>query len=124
MKVLYTFFILLLLTSSNFSQQVIFEEDYTKLPFPLRYDNSGIYSIASFDIANDVIYFSSFNNKSLFKYSNKIFVSVSNSFNDQKDFLAGFETNEKQLRKKFADSSPNEVITFKKNYHGGKWPNC
>ena len=65
MNRLFLFFIMMFVASINYSQEIIYEEEFNNLPFPLRIDNSGIYSIASFDVKNDVIYLSSFNSNSI-----------------------------------------------------------
>ena len=71
MNKLLLLFVLLFIARINYSQEIVYEGDYNNLPFPLRIDNSGIYSIASFDVDNDAIYLSSFNSNSLFKYTGK-----------------------------------------------------
>lgn len=47
--------------STLFAQpSVVFHRQYADLPFPLRIENSGIYSIEAFDVAGDLIRFSSY----------------------------------------------------------------
>ncbi len=113
------FFILMFIACINYSQEIIYEEKYSNLPFPLRIDNSGIYSIASFDVENGVIYLSSFNSKSIFKYTGENYYKESGSLNVEKDFVAGFNTNDLRLNKRTAESTVKETITYKKNFRNG-----
>ena len=46
----------------------------------MRIDNSGIYLIASFDIENDIIYFSSFNNDKVYEYRNQTYSERATTF--------------------------------------------
>jgi len=110
----------LLTTAINYSQIIIYEESYEKLPFPLRIDNSGIYSIASFDIENDVIYFSSFNSNIEYEFNKGKYSENSSSLLHNKDFVAGFETNNSFLKKEDATSSLKDYYTLKKNFRNGK----
>ena len=112
--------ILLLTTAINYSQIIIYEESYEKLPFPLRIDNSGIYSIASFDIENDVIYFSSFNSNTEYEFNKGKYSENSSSLLHNKDFVAGFETKNSFLKKEDVTLSLKDYYTLKKNFRNGK----
>lgn len=119
MNRLFLLFIIMFFASIIYSQEIIYEEEYKNLPFPLRIDNSGIYSIASFDVENGVIYFSSFNSKSIFKYTGENYYKESGSLNVEKDFVAGFNTSNLRLNKGASESTVKETITYKKNFRNG-----
>lgn len=120
MKRLLLILFLLLITAVNYSQKIIYEESYNKLPFPLRIDNSGIYSIASFDIEKDTIYFSSFNSNSEYEFKGGTYYTISTALSHNKDFIAGYEAKISALRKEEVASSLKEIYTFKKNFLNGK----
>ncbi len=65
----YAITLIIFLVQSFFPQEVIFEKSYSELPFPVRIENSGIYSIASFDVNNSLVSFSSFDEKGVFTYA-------------------------------------------------------
>lgn len=119
MKRLFPFLILMIVASINYSQEIIYEEEFNNLPFPLRIDNSGIYSIASFDVENDVIYLSSFNSNSIFKYMGQKYSREPGLLSAEKDFVAGYRASEPLLRKGVAKSSAEEVVTYKMNFSYG-----
>ncbi len=112
--------ILLSLTIASYPQKIVYEESYDKFPFPLRIDNSGIYSIASFDIEKDAFYFSSFNSNSEYEFKGGIYSKISTDLLHNKDFIAGYEIKTSTLRKEEAASSLKEIYTFKKNFLNGK----
>lgn len=77
-------FIALIVCTSLFAQSeydIVFEKDHSELPFQLNIENSGIYSISSFDILNDTIYFSVFNEKKIYKYHAGNFSTFKNKTN-------------------------------------------
>ncbi len=119
MNRLFRFFVVMFFASTIYSQEIIYEEYYNNLPFPIRIDNSGIYSIASFDVENDVIYFSSFSSNSIFKYTGKSYYQESGSLYQEKDFAAGFNTSNLRLNKGASESTVKETITYKKNFRNG-----
>ncbi len=112
--------ILLSLTIASYPQKIIFEESYNKLPFILRIDNSGIYSIASFDIEKDIIYFSSFNSNSEYEFKGGQYSKVSATLENNKDFIAGYEHQASTLGKEKVVSSLKDIYTFKKSFRNGK----
>ncbi len=59
MNKLLAFVLIITLSFSLFAQEIIFEKEYSQFPFDLRIENSGIYSIASFDVDNNLISFTS-----------------------------------------------------------------
>ena len=120
MKRILVLFSLLLFTIQNYSQTIIYEESYNNFPFSMRIDNSGIYLIASFDIENDIIYFSSFNNDKVYEYRNQTYSERATTLSQNKDFLFNFETEIPVLKKSNITSPPDEVYTLKKNFSNGK----
>ena len=56
---------------SQISHNVIFKSDYKNLPFGIEKDNSRIYSVASFDVSEDFIEFSSLIKPWIFSFSEK-----------------------------------------------------
>ena len=112
--------VLLLLTNVVFSQLVIFNEPYSNLPFELNINNSGIYSVASFDINEDAISFSSFTKSGIFKYSNGMFSKKLVKQKIGADFVDGVEMQKTLLHKRSKGLSHKETILFKKNFLNGK----
>ena len=110
--------LILLFTIQVFSQTVIYEDKYENLPFPLRIENSGIYSIASFDVDNNGLYFSSFNSDKEFEFKNSGY-SEKQLLQQSKDFIANYEANISSLKKSSTNLAPKENYTLKKNYKNG-----
>ena len=99
-----------LITSLLFSQEIVFEKDYNQLPFDLRITNSGIYSIASFDVENNAVTFSSFTKEGIFKYEKK---GTDFSFLNKKSFAKPV------IENIFSASEINDKILIRKNYFNG-----
>ncbi|MDP2302305.1 MAG: T9SS type A sorting domain-containing protein [Ignavibacteria bacterium] len=72
------FTLFLISVNAQINIQKIFDKKYSELPFPLRIENSGIYSIASFDINNDNIAFKTYDesNAYLFESSKNRFCKI------------------------------------------------
>ncbi|MFA6598149.1 MAG: hypothetical protein WCS69_10530 [Ignavibacteriaceae bacterium] len=67
-----TFTIVLILHSfvtAQVTHQIIYEKKYEEFPFGIRMENSGNYSIASFDVVNDSIFFTNFNDPNIYVYA-------------------------------------------------------
>jgi len=103
--------------TANPNHEVLLYSAYDDLPFSLEIKNSGIYSIASFDVAGDTIEFSSFNSFGTFKfYSNKL-IRKTNSQSIGKDFLAKINTKNISNLNKSSNYYPDtENRLFRKNY--------
>jgi hypothetical protein len=114
MKKILVCFSILSFSFSSFAQSVIFESRYEKLPFNIRIDNSGIYSIASFNVEKDGIYFSSFIDKTIYKYEAGKRFSVAHQKYVYKDVPALFKKNSLPI-----DDLSNNTFTFQKNYFNG-----
>ena len=56
--------------------QIIFDKKYSELPFGIRIENSGNYSTASFDVKEKELYFTTFNDLKIYRYT-----SAQNKFN-------------------------------------------
>ena len=110
------FTILLFSTSILFSQKIIFEEDYSNFPFELQIDNSGIYSIASFDIDKGGIYFSSFTQNGIYEFRNGKFTVDSRLQQFGNDFIAKVRTNNSSLQKRSNGNLKDGRVLFKKNF--------
>ncbi len=65
-----------LFASPNF--EIIYQQEYKNLPFNIEIENSGIYSIASFDVNSDTVLFSSFNVPGIYKFHSDKFISRTN----------------------------------------------
>ncbi len=114
-------FILLFCSSiALLSQEVIFEKEYSQLPFELRIENSGIYSIASFDIDKDRVYFSSFTAEGIFEYRNGKFTINQSRVKMSNDFLSGIDKQNSSFIKRNKISLKRETLLLKKNFIGGK----
>lgn len=96
--------------------EVIYNKDYKDLPFSLEIDNSGIYSIASFDIVGDTIEFSSFNAPGIYKLYSGKFISKANLDMTGKDFLSGIKTNRITTLNKSANPTETTQRLFRKNF--------
>ncbi len=118
MKKLCTVFILLMTAAAIYSQEIIFEKTYINSPIKPRIENSGIYSISSFDLDADAIYFFSFNNQSVFKYNRNANTNDLTGLSGNK-YSAGLIANEVQLNNMTDGSSSNEAVAFKKSFYGG-----
>lgn len=62
------FFILLTTINAQVTFEKIFERNYSELPFGLRIENSGIYSISSFDVDQNNIVFKTYDNNDAYKF--------------------------------------------------------
>jgi hypothetical protein len=62
------FFILLTTINAQVTFEKIFERNYSELPFGLRIENSGIYSISSFDVDQNNIVFKTYDNNNAYKF--------------------------------------------------------
>nr|MDA3861007.1 T9SS type A sorting domain-containing protein [Melioribacteraceae bacterium] len=96
------------------------EKEYSQFPFKLQIENSGIYSIASFDIDNEAILFSSFTKAGIYEFKNEKFSLQSTIQKSGNDFVAGVDVQNTQLRKADTEYSHKETILFKKNFLNGK----
>ncbi len=108
MKKKLTAILSLLILTNLFSQQIVFEKKYSQLPFNIRIENSGIYSIASFDVKDDLISFSAFNKTEIYNFKNSNLYSTKANLKAETDFIA-----------EDSESSDNETLLLKKNYYNG-----
>ena len=105
MNKLLAFVLIITLSFSLFAQEIIFEKEYSQFPFDLRIENSGIYSIASFDVDNHLISFTSFNTAGIFEFKDDKFYSSDSKLKQGSDFIS----NKYQ-------SLQSETSLIKKNY--------
>ena len=108
MNKLFTFVLIIASSYKLFSQEIIFEKEYSNFPFDLRTENSGIYSIASFDVDKDLISFSSFNKAGIFTFKDDQFHLTDTQLKQGSDFATNTV--------KIFDS---ESGLLKKNYFNG-----
>lgn len=114
MRVLYgllalTFFCSTLVAQVNVEK--VFEKKYTELPFTLRIENSGIYSISSFDIEGNTIAFKTYDNALVYLYDKQ-----SQSFTTE-NAAPSFDvvlSNQKVLQKNFSLVVENDFPTISK----------
>jgi hypothetical protein len=99
-----------------FSQQIIFEQKYSQLPFELRIDNSGIYSIASFDVDNDKVYFSSFNKPGIFQFAQDGFIAKNTHSKPGRDFVFNEKSKMRVEEISYETLVVNEFRLFRKNF--------
>jgi len=81
MKILVPLFLVIFFTSALFSQpkvEKLFEKSYKTLPFQTRIENSGIYGAAKFDVKNNVISISSYNDQAVFQFSKTAYLGKIN----------------------------------------------
>ncbi len=108
MNKIFTFIFIITLSNNLFSQEIIFEKEYSHFPIEIRIENSGIYSIASFDVDNDLISFTSFNQAGVFNFKDDKFYSTDFQLKQGSDFICNN-----------SESSKNNSISIKKNYFNG-----
>ena len=102
---------------SQISHNVIFKSDYKNLPFGIEMDNSRIYSVASFDVSEDFIEFSSFNKPGIFRFSENRFLGKSKIQMSGRDFVSGSELKiDRSLNKSSEVEIPFDDTRFRKNY--------
>jgi hypothetical protein len=87
MKIIINIFVVVFLWANVYSQEVVFEKQYSDLPFGLRIENSGIYSIASFDVSDKTFSFTSFDKPGIFKFVDDEFSSTSLHLKNGSDFV-------------------------------------
>ncbi|MBX2975868.1 MAG: C40 family peptidase, partial [Ignavibacteriaceae bacterium] len=78
-----TFLSSILFSQINF--ETIFEKNYSELPFKVRIENCGIYSISSYDVSDNQIAFKSYDNNLLYKFNREngsLETSISNYLYD------------------------------------------
>jgi len=102
--------------TANPNHEVIFNSTYKNLPFSLEIENSGIYSIASFDIASDTIEFSSFNAPGIYKFYSDKFINQTISNFPGKDFLSEVKIDRVSTLNKFADNGNIADQLYRKNF--------
>lgn len=96
--------------------EVIYNKNYKDLPFRLEIDNSGIYSIASFDVMGDTIKFSSFNAPGIYKFYSGKFISKTNLHLPGKDFLSGIKIDRITTLNKSANPTETTQRLYRKNF--------
>ncbi|MCP5061123.1 MAG: hypothetical protein GY936_01490, partial [Ignavibacteriae bacterium] len=113
-----SFFLILFLISASilFSQKVIFEEKYSNFPFELQIDNSGIYSIASFDVDDESIFFSSFTKDGIYEIRNRKFAVESIAQKMGNDFIAKATSDNSFLQKENRTLVIGGRVLYKKNF--------
>jgi len=119
-KKILSIILILIATTNLYSQKAVFEKEYSQFPFKLKIDNSGIYSIASFDVEDDVISFSSFTKTGIYEFRNGKYSKITSSKKQGIDFVAGVDMERNHLRKSNIETSHKETILFKKNFLNGK----
>ncbi len=107
---------ILLLTNNIFAQKIIFEEVYSNLPFELKIDNSGIYSIASFDVLDEVISFSSFTKAGIYEFKNGKYLLENKMHKSGYDFIVGANIKNNILQKNINDTKDKGNSIFRKNF--------
>ena len=104
------------LLTAQVSYQVIIEKAYSDLPFGIRMETSGNYSVASFDVVSDSVFFSTFNDSTIYKYApNKNFIQVA-AKKSTLDFVRGIEEIDNQRAAQII--SPNSDFLLKKVFYG------
>lgn len=96
MNILTKTIFVLFITTSLFSQakfEKVFETTYKDLPFRIRIENSGIYGVAMFDVQQDMITLSTYDNASAFQFSKAGFLGKKNLSEYPVDLSADPEKN-------------------------------
>ena len=70
------------------THEVILSQKYSELPFGVRTENSGNYSVASFDVAGDQVLFTTFNDLKKYQYNSKSNQLVSTLKRNNLDFAS------------------------------------
>jgi len=101
------------------THQIIFEKKYTELPFGIRMENSGNYSAASFDVASDSVFFTTFNDSKVYKYFSNELSNQNSSGKREIDLVKGIDENEVQkIKQDDEEKSTNPSLLFKKLFYG------
>jgi len=101
--------------SAQVTYQKIFEKKYSELPFGVRVETSGNYSVASFDVGGDWVFFTSFNTKSFFTYFKNELQSETKNTTGELDFAAGIGNSSVRTFKRAAIDDPRQsALRFKK----------
>ncbi|VAX26494.1 hypothetical protein MNBD_IGNAVI01-946, partial [hydrothermal vent metagenome] len=100
--------------SSNY--EVIYDQEYKNLPFSLVIDNSGIYSIASFDVNGDTVLLSSFNAAGIYKFYSGKFISRTDPTFPGKDFLSEIIIDKTSTLNKSVDHKEISQRLYRKNF--------
>ncbi|MHB1050369.1 MAG: T9SS type A sorting domain-containing protein [Bacteroidota bacterium] len=66
---------------------ILHEFRHNNLPFERRIENSGIYGIASFDFANDILYVNSYDSPKIYAYKNGTFSAIRATAEPGSDFV-------------------------------------
>ncbi len=84
-------FLFILLTSCTFAQsgtyQIVFEKNYTDMPFSTRVTSSGIYGISTFAVSGNNVYLQNFDSKNTFEFSGNEFVRSCENVNSASPLL-------------------------------------
>jgi len=107
------------LVTAQVTHQIIFEKEYAELPFGIRMENSGNYSVASFDVVSDSVFFTSFNDSEVYKYLSNELSNQHSLGKREFDLVKGIDENE--VHKMFQsdeERSANPSPVFKKLFYG------
>jgi len=105
--------------TAQITHQIIYAKKYSELPFGIRMENSGNYSVASFDVVSDSIFFTTFNDSKIYKYfSNEL--SNQNSLSKRViDLVKGIDENEVQkIIQAIEEKSSGSSSSLKKLFYG------
>lgn len=106
--------------NAQVSHQIIFEKKYSDLPFGIRYENSGNYSAASFDVIGDSVFLSSFNVPVIYKFSKNILADESSVNEVNQDFVKGTDHDKVLgISRDKMDKSNASTQLLKKKFFGG-----
>ncbi len=96
--------------------ETIYQQEYKNLPFGIEIENSGIYSIASFDVTGDTIVFSSFNKTGIYKFYSNKFIRKTNTAFAGKDFISRIKINSVSILNKLSDQRKTTRQLYRKNF--------
>jgi len=111
-----TFLIVQNFVTAQVTHQIIFEKKYGELPFGIRMENSGNYSVASFDVVSDSIFLTTFDDLSIYKYSSNKSMVQTTLKRKAWDIAEGINENEIQKFTQADEERPNFLL--KKLFYG------
>ena len=87
MKALSLFFIIVTIVSGQPRFSTFLEFYHNQFPVERRIENSGIYGIASFDIADNILYVNTYDSPKIYAYRNGVFSSIRATASPGSDFV-------------------------------------
>lgn len=96
------------------SYQIVFDKKYSELPFGIRFEYSGNYSAASFDVSGKDFLFTSFNDSKIYKFNNEknrfILVAERGAINLQEDLSSRQSQSDNRLENNYPELVQKKIF--------------